>query len=215
MSKKTILITGGLGYIGSHTIVELFNKEFLSSYNITDEFEVVIIDNCSNCKEKVLEVIERITGDPIIEDLIEPHWLTKKFVLLNDIDKEMLGYNIFERITKEGRKYAVLLGLISQRPSELSTTALSQCSNFLMFKLLHPLNNSDISFALFVFCLLIELTIAVFVNLRIIQFFRQNVDVKNAFKKVQNLKKIHENELNRVKKLAPLLQIVSTFSTLR
>ena len=56
----------------------------------------------------------------------------------NDNDKFLLGYNIFERITKEGRKYGVILGLISQRPSELSETALSQCSNFLIFKMLHP-----------------------------------------------------------------------------
>ncbi len=56
----------------------------------------------------------------------------------NDTDVEVIGYNIFDRITKEGRKYAVMLGLISQRPSELSTTALSQCSNFLIFKMLHP-----------------------------------------------------------------------------
>ena len=56
----------------------------------------------------------------------------------NDNDRYLLGYNIFERITKEGRKYGVLLGLISQRPSELSETSLSQCSNFLIFKMLHP-----------------------------------------------------------------------------
>ena len=56
----------------------------------------------------------------------------------NDNDNFLLGYNIFERITKEGRKYGVLLGLISQRPSELSETALSQCNNFLVFKMLHP-----------------------------------------------------------------------------
>lgn len=56
----------------------------------------------------------------------------------NDNDVALLGYNIFERITKEGRKYGVLLGLISQRPSELSETTLSQCSNFLIFKMLHP-----------------------------------------------------------------------------
>ncbi len=56
----------------------------------------------------------------------------------NDSDKFLLGYNIFERITKEGRKYGVILGLISQRPSELSETSLSQCSNFLIFKMLHP-----------------------------------------------------------------------------
>lgn len=56
----------------------------------------------------------------------------------NDMDVELLGYNIFERIAKEGRKYGVILGLISQRPSELSETVLSQCSNFLIFRMLHP-----------------------------------------------------------------------------
>lgn len=56
----------------------------------------------------------------------------------NDSDIGILGYNIFERITKEGRKYGVMLGLISQRPSELSETVLSQCSNFMIFKMLHP-----------------------------------------------------------------------------
>lgn len=56
----------------------------------------------------------------------------------NDKDIDILGYNIFDRITKEGRKYGVILGLITQRPSELSETALSQCTNFLIFKMLHP-----------------------------------------------------------------------------
>lgn len=56
----------------------------------------------------------------------------------NDNDINILGYNIFDRITKEGRKYGVLLGLITQRPSELSNTALSQCSNFISFKMFHP-----------------------------------------------------------------------------
>ena len=61
----------------------------------------------------------------------------------NDQDIKILGYNIFDRIAKEGRKYGVILGLISQRPSELSETALSQCSNFLIFKMQHPY---DVSF---------------------------------------------------------------------
>ena len=55
----------------------------------------------------------------------------------DDIDVRLFGYNIFERITKEGRKYGILLGLITQRPSELSETAISQCSNFLIFKMFH------------------------------------------------------------------------------
>ncbi len=58
----------------------------------------------------------------------------------NDRDIEILGYNIFERIAKEGRKYAVLLTLISQRPSELSQTVLSQCGNFIVFKISHPID---------------------------------------------------------------------------
>ena len=55
-----------------------------------------------------------------------------------DNDLTVLGYNIFDRITKEGRKYGVLLGLITQRPSELSETAVSQCANFIIFRTLHP-----------------------------------------------------------------------------
>ena len=56
----------------------------------------------------------------------------------NDSDADLLGYNIFERIAKEGRKYGVLLGLITQRPSELSETVISQCNNFIIFKISHP-----------------------------------------------------------------------------
>ena len=56
----------------------------------------------------------------------------------NDNDTKLLGYNIFDRIAKEGRKYGVLLGLISQRPTELSDTAISQCSNFIIFRTYHP-----------------------------------------------------------------------------
>ncbi|MEG2457372.1 MAG: ATP-binding protein [Bacilli bacterium] len=56
----------------------------------------------------------------------------------HDIDSEVIGYNIFDRITKEGRKYGVLLGLITQRPSELSSTALSQCSNFIVLRMYNP-----------------------------------------------------------------------------
>ena len=56
----------------------------------------------------------------------------------SDSDIKVLGYNIFDRITKEGRKYGVILGLITQRPSELSTTSLSQCANFIVLKLYYP-----------------------------------------------------------------------------
>ena len=55
----------------------------------------------------------------------------------NDTDESLFGYNIFDRIAKEGRKYGILLGFITQRPSELSETAMSQCANFLIFRTMH------------------------------------------------------------------------------
>lgn len=56
----------------------------------------------------------------------------------NDNDINIIGYNIFDRITKEGRKYGTILTFITQRPSELSTTSLSQCANFIVFRVFHP-----------------------------------------------------------------------------
>ena len=58
----------------------------------------------------------------------------------SDQDRFLFGYNIFERIAKEGRKYGVILGLISQRPVEISDTVISQCTNFLIFKINHPID---------------------------------------------------------------------------
>jgi len=58
----------------------------------------------------------------------------------HDGDIELLGYNIFERISKEGRKYGVFLALITQRPSELSDTCVSQCMNFVILRTLHPVD---------------------------------------------------------------------------
>ena len=58
----------------------------------------------------------------------------------HDSDIDLLGYNIFERISKEGRKYGMFLGLITQRPSELSDTCVSQCANFVILRTIHPID---------------------------------------------------------------------------
>ncbi|MBR2828163.1 MAG: ATP-binding protein, partial [Bacilli bacterium] len=58
----------------------------------------------------------------------------------HDNDIHLLGYNIFERISKEGRKYGLFLGLITQRPSELSDTCVSQCNNFIILRTIHPVD---------------------------------------------------------------------------
>lgn len=51
---------------------------------------------------------------------------------------------IFERIAKEGRKYGMFLLVSSQRPSELSRTVLSQCSNFIVHRIQNPEDLSHI-----------------------------------------------------------------------
>ncbi len=63
--SKQILVTGGTGYIGSHTVVELQNAGF----------EVVIVDNLSNSQIEVLDSIEKITG---IRPLFEKFDLSDK-----------------------------------------------------------------------------------------------------------------------------------------
>ena len=61
-----------------------------------------------------------------------------RYVKNGEIDTKLLGYNIFERVAKEGRKYGMLLTLISQRPVDISENVISQMSNFVIFKLNHP-----------------------------------------------------------------------------
>lgn len=75
----SILVTGGTGYIGSHTVVELINRGE----------EVVIVDNLSNSKVCVLDRIEKITGkrpEFIKCDLLNEDELEKVFSTHPDIE---------------------------------------------------------------------------------------------------------------------------------
>lgn len=84
----------------------------------------------------LLDYLKRRTNkaDMPINFLIEE---AHRFVR-NEISYGAVGYNIFERIAKEGRKYGMLLGISSQRPSELSKTVVSQCSNFIIHRVQNP-----------------------------------------------------------------------------
>ena len=56
----------------------------------------------------------------------------------NSDEDESIARVVFERIAREGRKYGLSLIVASQRPSELSTTVLSQCSSFIVHRLQNP-----------------------------------------------------------------------------
>lgn len=64
-----------------------------------EEYIDIVISQLEYLDENI--VINRITGDPVKEDLIEPTWLLKKFCVLNDIDKEMVKRNTYQGIKKE------------------------------------------------------------------------------------------------------------------
>ena len=55
MTKKTILITGGTGYIGSHTAVQLLEADY----------QVIMLDNLSNSKADVVQRVEKISGKKV------------------------------------------------------------------------------------------------------------------------------------------------------
>ena len=63
-----------------------------------EEYVNIVCDQLEILKENV--VINRVTGDPKTEDLIEPFWLTKKFCVLNEIDKEMKRRNSYQGIKR-------------------------------------------------------------------------------------------------------------------
>lgn len=81
-------------YISKNTkIAEIYKNEKFPILT-KEEYIDIVCDQLRLLNENI--VIERITGDPIKEELIEPIWLLKKFVVLNDIDKEMKKRNIYQ-----------------------------------------------------------------------------------------------------------------------
>lgn len=74
-------------------LAELYLKEKFHVLT-KEEYIDIVIDQLEILRPEI--VINRITGDPVKEDLIEPKWLIKKFCVLNDIDKEMVKRNSYQ-----------------------------------------------------------------------------------------------------------------------
>jgi UDP-glucose 4-epimerase len=91
-----ILVTGGTGYIGSHTVVELQNEGY----------EVVIVDNLSNSKKEVVDSIEKITGTkPLLEifDLVDREKTADFFRRHNDI-KGVIHFAAYKAVGESVQK---------------------------------------------------------------------------------------------------------------
>lgn len=74
-------------------LANLYNQE---KFHILtkEEYIDIVIEQLERLSPEI--IINRITGDPVKEDLIEPTWLLKKFCVLNDIDKEMVKRNSYQ-----------------------------------------------------------------------------------------------------------------------
>ena len=126
-------------------------ESYLSSMLITDgrKYQVVNV-NLNDIDDDFAKVLTKIYSRLIFDfakglknrGSIPFHIVLEEAhrYIQSDTDRFLFGYNIFERIAKEGRKYGVILGLISQRPVEISDTVISQCTNFLIFKINHPVD---------------------------------------------------------------------------
>jgi len=81
-------------YISKDTEIAKMYQEKHFPILTKEEYIDIVCEQLEYLSENV--VIERITGDPIKEELIAPNWLIKKFSVLNDIDKEMKKRDIYQ-----------------------------------------------------------------------------------------------------------------------
>jgi uncharacterized protein len=114
----------------------------------TKKTQITIID-LNTVEDEVVEVISCVISRMIFEKLktLEPRNRFPVNTILEEAHRYIsndkgMGFGdavkIFERIAKEGRKYGMFLLVSSQRPSELSKTVLSQCSNFIIHRIQNP-----------------------------------------------------------------------------
>jgi len=82
-----------LSIIKDTPLAELYEKNPFSLLS-KEEYIDIVCEQLTYLKENI--VIHRLTGDPNKEELVAPFWLIKKFVVLNDIDKEMKKRELYQ-----------------------------------------------------------------------------------------------------------------------
>ncbi len=140
--------------INSQIMDEEYINNFLGIVNSKKKNQVVIID-LNSANDEMVEVVSCVLSRMIFEKLRNSRYRNEFPINLvleeahryisTDSGKVFGDANkIFERIAKEGRKYGMFLLVSSQRPSELSKTVLSQCSNFIVHRIQNPEDLSHI-----------------------------------------------------------------------
>lgn len=84
-----------LSILKNTKLADIYEKENFKLIS-RDEYINIVCDQLEYLREDI--VVNRITGDPKVSDLIEPDWLVKKVSILNDIDKEMVRRNSYQGI---------------------------------------------------------------------------------------------------------------------
>ena len=78
------------------TPIEKMYKEEKFHLLTKEEYIDIVIEQLEHLRPEI--VIHRITGDPKLDELVEPNWLVKKLCVLNDIDKEMVRRDTYQGI---------------------------------------------------------------------------------------------------------------------
>lgn len=137
------------------TKMQAYLNQFIGiDENNKKKSQVIIID-LNSANDEMVEIISCVISRLIFEKLRNAKKRNEFPVNLvleeahryisNDSGRVFGDANkIFERIAKEGRKYGMFLLVSSQRPSELSKTVLSQCSNFIVHRIQNPEDLSHI-----------------------------------------------------------------------
>lgn len=140
--------------------LDVYKRKMLGQLKPKDESvikktkQVVVLD-LSSAEDEIVEVISCVLSRILYESIkeIEPRNSYPVNLVLeeahryigDDPKRAFLKSNkIFETIAKEGRKFGMFLLISSQRPSELSKTVLSQCSNFIVHRIQNPEDLSHI-----------------------------------------------------------------------
>lgn len=133
---------------------EKYKRELLGLFkrrgtdDVIKKYQFIII-NLHSVEDEIVEIVSCVISRIIYEAIkeIQPRNIYPVNLILEEAHRYisnspngafLKANKIFDTIAKEGRKFGLLLMISSQRPSELSKTVLSQCSNFIVHRIQNP-----------------------------------------------------------------------------